>query len=131
MKRYVIQYDDGAYDANGGWPTTLEKADVYDSREEAQRVADDIGDGCVRELPVEPPTVPLYVTTQGQVPEVVTLLEDALRRAREGEIIGVGLALACTGRAESTAYALGEGGVATLVLATERLKVRLLREGEE
>lgn len=75
--------------------------------------------------------VPFPVVVQGAVPEVVALLEDALRRAKEGEIIGAGLALACTGRAESTAYALGEGGVATLVLATERLKARLLREGEE
>lgn len=75
--------------------------------------------------------VPFPVVKQGAVPEVVALLQDALQRARNGEIIGVGLALACTGRAESTAYALGEGGVATLVLATERLKARLLREGEE
>ena len=75
--------------------------------------------------------VPFPVVKQGAVPEVVALLEDALRRAKEGEIIGAGLALACTGRAESTAYVLGEGGVATLVLATERLKARLLREGEE
>ena len=77
------------------------------------------------------PPVSFPVLKQGAVPEVVALLQDALQRARDGEIIGVGLALACTGRAESTAYALGEGGVAALVLATERLKMRLLREGEE
>ena len=87
----------------------------------------DCDDGTAK---VKPP-VPFSVVTQGAVPEVVALLQDVLQRARNGEIIGVGLALACTGRAESTAYALGEGGVATLVLATERLKARLLREGEE
>jgi hypothetical protein len=38
--------------------------------------------------------------------------------------------MACAGRCEATAYALGDGGVAALVLATERLKARLLREGE-
>jgi len=87
--------------------------------------------GCTDGTAKVSPPVPFPVVVQGAVPEVVALLEDALQRAKEGEIIGAGLALACTGRAESTAYALGEGGVATLVLATERLKARLLREGEE
>jgi hypothetical protein len=64
------------------------------------------------------------------VPEVVAALEDALSRAKAGEVLGVGLAMACAGRCEATAYALGDGGVAALVLATERLKARLLREGE-
>lgn len=129
MSCYVILYDDGAYDVDGGWPTTLAGATRYDSREEAERTVENIGDGRVVELPTS--TVPLSVTTQGPVPAVVELLSDALRRAHAGEIIGVGLALACTGRTESTTYALGEGSVATLVLATERLKMRLLREGED
>ncbi len=72
----------------------------------------------------------LRLTRQGPVPEVVALLEKLLQRALDGEIIGVGVVAACTGRAEASAYALGEGGIATLVLACERLKMRLLREGE-
>lgn len=73
----------------------------------------------------------LRVLETTPVPEVVAILEDALHRARAGEVIGVGLVMACSGRCEATSYALGAGDVATLVLATERLKVRLLAIGEE
>lgn len=65
------------------------------------------------------------------VDEVVTLLEDALRRARSGEVIGVALAMACTGRCDMTAYARGTADLGTLVLATERVKARLLAHEEE
>jgi hypothetical protein len=73
----------------------------------------------------------LRVLEASPVPEVVAILEDALERAKAGEVIGVGLAMACAGRSEATSYALGAGSVAALVLATERLKVRLLAIGEE
>lgn len=75
-------------------------------------------------------TPTLTVTRQGPVPEVVALLEDMLRRAYDGEIIGIGIIAACTGHADATAYALGASDIATLVLACERVKMRLLREGE-
>lgn len=65
------------------------------------------------------------------VDEVVMLLEDALRRARSGEVIGVALAMACTGRCDMTAYARGTADLGTLVLATERVKARLLAHEEE
>jgi hypothetical protein len=65
------------------------------------------------------------------VADVVTLLEDTLRRARDGEVIGVAIAMACAGRCDATAYAVGDGNIAALVLACARLKVRLLSVGEE
>jgi len=77
-----------------------------------------------------PDTPTLTLTRQGPVPEVVALLEHMLRRAYDGEIIGLGVIAACTGRADASAYALGDADIATLVLACERIKARLLREGE-
>jgi hypothetical protein len=84
----------------------------------------------------ETPTVyyPLSVLRELEhepVADVVTLLEDTLRRARDGEIIGVALALACTGRCDMTAYARGTASLGTLVLAVERVKMRLLDHVEE
>jgi len=84
----------------------------------------------------ETPTVyyPLSVLRElehAPVDGVVTLLEDALRRALEGEIIGVAMAMACTGRTDMTAYARGTADLGTLVLATERVKARLLAHEEE
>jgi hypothetical protein len=65
------------------------------------------------------------------VEEVVALLREVLARAEAGEVIGVGVAMACAGRCDATAYAVGDGNIATLVLACARLKVRLLSVGEE
>ena len=84
----------------------------------------------------ETPTVyyPLSVLRELEhepVPDVVSVLEDALRRALEGEVIGVALAMACTGRTDATAYARGTADLGTLVLATERVKGRLLAHEEE
>ena len=84
----------------------------------------------------ETPTVyyPLSVLRELEhepVPDVVSMLEDALRRALEGEVIGVALAMACTGRTDATAYARGTADLGTLVLATERVKGRLLAHEEE
>ncbi len=75
-------------------------------------------------------TPTLALSRQGPVPEVIALLEDMLRRAYDGEIIGLGVIAACTGRADASAYALGDADIATMVLACERIKARLLREGE-
>lgn len=74
--------------------------------------------------------VRLHALTPEPVPEVVALLEDMLERAKAGEVIGVGVVSACRGRADGTAYALGEGSIASLVLACERLKLRLLMHEE-
>lgn len=84
----------------------------------------------------ETPTVyyPLSVLRELEhepVEDVVTLLEATLTRARAGEIIGVALAMACTGRCDMTAYARGQADLGTLVLATERVKARLLAHEEE
>lgn len=67
----------------------------------------------------------------GPVPEVVDALREALRRAEAGEIIGVALAMTCTPRAEMSVIRLGAGGLAPLVLAVERMRLRLLAEGED
>lgn len=75
--------------------------------------------------------IPLRQIKPGPVPEVVETLEAMLAKAQRGEIIGVGIVAACDGRADATAFAIGEGSIASLVLACERLKLRLLREGEE
>lgn len=84
----------------------------------------------------ETPTVyyPLPVLRElGHEPveDVVTLLEATLNRARAGEIVGVALAMACTGRCDMTAYARGTADLGTLVLATERVKARLLAHEEK
>lgn len=73
----------------------------------------------------------LHAVAPAPVPAVVAELEAALARAHAGEIIGVGILAACTGRADATSYALGEGSIAQLVLAGRRLERRLLSLGEE
>jgi hypothetical protein len=73
----------------------------------------------------------LRLAESGPVEEVVALLREVLARAEAGEVIGVGVAMACAGRCDATAYAVGDGNIATLVLACARLKVRLLSVGEE
>jgi hypothetical protein len=66
----------------------------------------------------------------GPVPEVVDTLRDLLARAEAGEIIGIAVGAACNGRADASTYALGEGSIASLVLALERCKVRLMQHAE-
>ena len=73
----------------------------------------------------------LRLAHSGPVEEVVALLREVLARAEAGEVIGVGVAMACAGRCDATAYAVGDGNIATLVLACERMKARLLSVGEE
>ena len=72
----------------------------------------------------------LRLAESGPVEEVVALLREVLARAEAGEVIGVGVAMACAGRCDATAYAVGDGNIATLVLACARLKMRLLIHGE-
>tara|TARA_R110000868_G_scaffold109344_3_gene297521 strand:- start:1333 stop:1584 length:252 start_codon:yes stop_codon:yes gene_type:complete len=72
----------------------------------------------------------LYPEDDGPVAEVVHLLREALRRAEAGEITGVALAMACHPRAEMSAIATRQGGVAALHLATSRMQQRLLSESD-
>lgn len=62
-------------------------------------------------------------------PDVVEVCRDLLRRAEAGEIRGIAYACSCDGRAEGSAYELGDGGVAALHLSLVRLQGRLLDEG--
>lgn len=64
------------------------------------------------------------------VPSVVALLEDALRRAKAGEIRGVAIAASCDMGCDASTYDLGDGGIASLNLGLDRLKVRLLDHRE-
>ena len=63
----------------------------------------------------------------GSPPEV---MEDMLERAKRGKIRGVAIAAACDQRSDATVYALGDEGIAPLVLACERVKLRLLEHCE-
>ena len=63
------------------------------------------------------------------VPAVVDALEDLLERAKSGEIRGFAVAASCDAGSDGTTYELGDGGIASLVLAMERLKLRLLDVG--
>ncbi len=65
------------------------------------------------------------------VAAVVTLLREALAMAEAGDLIGVAILGCHRGRCDSSAYALGEGSIGTLVLAGRRLEARLLAHGEE
>lgn len=64
------------------------------------------------------------------VAAVVALAEETLARAKAGDLIALGVVGVHLGRADSTAFTLGEGSVAGLALGCERLKARLLAEGE-
>jgi hypothetical protein len=80
--------------------------------------------------PAAPAPVRLHAVDPEPVAAVVELLEHAIERAKAGEIIGVAIAAATTGRCDLTSYALGEGSIATLVLANRRLEQRLLDHEE-
>lgn len=60
--------------------------------------------------------------------DVIMLLEEALERAKSGEIRAIGLVCELQGRATSTAFAYGDGDAAHIVFAIERLKYRLINE---
>ena len=65
------------------------------------------------------------------VPAVVELLRDLLAMAESGELIGIAVAAACTGRAVAHGVATGEAVIADLYLGIERAKRKLLEVGEE
>ena len=66
---------------------------------------------------------------QPAVPIVVEILEDLLRRAKEGQIIGLAVAATVTGRATATVYDLGEGDAPGLHYALSRLTQMVLEYG--
>lgn len=59
-------------------------------------------------------------------PDVVATCEELLERAKAGRIRSIAVVMEVQGRCTSTAYAMGDGDVAHLVCAIERVKLRLL-----
>ena len=59
---------------------------------------------------------------------VICTLRDMLARAERGEVRAVAIAAHTVPTNTSTVYALGDGNIAHLVCALERLKLRLLEE---
>lgn len=73
---------------------------------------------------------PLRALAPEPVPEVVALAERVLEMAKSGDLVALGFVGVHLGRSDGTAFELGEGSIAGLVLACERLKLRLLQVGE-
>lgn len=63
------------------------------------------------------------------VQAVLNALTMATAEALDGKVRGIAIAMTLDAHCEATVYELGDGGVAPLVLACERLKLRLLDEG--
>ena len=61
--------------------------------------------------------------------DVVEVLAELLERARDGHIRSVAIAWEARGSGTGSAFALGDGDLAHLVCAQERLKLRLLDHG--
>jgi len=77
------------------------------------------------------PVVQLAELRFAPVPGVVKMLEDALDRARAGEIRALGLITCTQDHGTATAYSLGDGTVSELVCGGRRLELRLLKIGGE
>lgn len=60
--------------------------------------------------------------------DVVEVAERMLEMAKAGEIRAIAIACEAPGACAVTAFAMGDGDVAHLVLSIERLKLRLLTE---
>ena len=73
---------------------------------------------------MKPSVVALHEPQQ----DVVGTLRDMLARAERGEVRAVAIASHTVPTSTSTTFALGDGNVAHLVCALERLKLRLLEE---
>lgn len=58
----------------------------------------------------------------------VTMLEEWLERARSGEIVALALIAQTTDRCTATEHCIGEGDLAVLSFALDRMKQRLLDE---
>ena len=63
--------------------------------------------------------------------DVTGVLRDALKRAEAGEVRAVAVATQMRNRYTASAYALGDGDIANLVCSLERLKLRLLADGDK
>jgi len=64
-------------------------------------------------------------------PGVVKMLEDLLERARKGDLRSIAIAAEEPGGFTSTAYHMGDGDVAHLVLPLFRLQLELARDGSD
>jgi hypothetical protein len=62
------------------------------------------------------------------VADVVCVLEELLRRAQEGEILGIAVAAAMVESRTAHQCVVGKADIAHLVTAIERVKLRLLQE---
>ena len=60
------------------------------------------------------------------VPSVVEMFEELLEKAKEGRIRSAAVALGIKGRYTGTAHDCSDGNLADLIMAIERLKLRLL-----
>jgi hypothetical protein len=78
----------------------------------------------------EPAIVSLAERRLEPVARVVEVLEDMLARAKAGEVRGVAIGTACDAKCDGSVYAIGDQTIATLVLAVERVKLRLLEHCE-
>lgn len=74
---------------------------------------------------------PKVVSLHGPQEGVIGALREALEMAERGEIRAIAIATHCDNRSTGTIYALGDGNIAHLVCALERLKLRLLEANED
>jgi hypothetical protein len=77
-------------------------------------------------MPANRPHNLTVIVADQPVAEVLEVLNEALERARAGDIVGVGLAYAVRGGGTGTAFAGGPGTRSHLVHATRLLDLRLL-----
>lgn len=60
------------------------------------------------------------------VPDVIEICEDLLERAKAGTMIAIAVAAQSASATTTTVYSIGDGDVAHLICAIERVKLRLL-----
>jgi len=65
------------------------------------------------------------------VPEVVEGLELLLEKARSGEVRGFAIGTACDAGCDGSMFVIGDSNISTIYLAIERVKLNLLRLGED
>ncbi len=73
---------------------------------------------------------PLRAVEHAPNAEVIELAERVLSMAKSGDLIGLGFVGVHVGRCDGTAFVVGDGTIAGLVLGCARLHQRLLAEGE-
>lgn len=74
-------------------------------------------------------TVRLRAVSNPVQEDVLRLLKDLLLDAKQGRIIGIAVGVAEVGRCDGNCFALGASDIATLNLALDRCKRRLLDFG--